>query len=766
MSAAAPIAAVVDHLAWASLAIAAMVAVVWMLCRLRPSLAPSTRSTIWWLVAVAALVRLAPLPSLTLEVPDAWRLAATRPAEADRPSFGERSARVATRLPERITSRVSDRLADVPFVPMAAPSAGTPAASTAPGFDWRAPLAALWALIVAALLVSLALANHRLRRIAAAADPVPDAVAAEVDRLAAALGLRRTPDVRVSDDVDAPQVFGLFRPTVLIPTAVLDALTSRERAMTLCHELAHVRRLDLAFAWAPAVMERLLFFHPGARLAAREYAFAREAACDADVLQHLGETPRDYGRLLLRLGVTRRPAALAAAQSSPSTRLLRRRLAMLNEHEPARRAGRGIWLAGTLLLPLALPLSLIARQDEARAPRPGVPTSSARPGAGVSGGVPGGVAAGIGGGIGAGIGAGGGSGLGDGSGVGGGVGGGVGAGVGAGVGGGVGGSVGAGVGGGVGAGVGGGIGGGVGEQAPPPPPEPPSPPPAERDEQDPPPPPPPPPPAPGRAKMPPPPPPPPPPPASASGHGHYWIDDDMGNTTVAVFDGDSTTVFSGSSRAVDEARRLRGSADGAFLYYRANGKTYTSRDRALVDRVRAEMREQRELGQRQAELGHLQAKLGAEQGLLGAQQAAMAAHDAAAAGAMSAMGAIGHDARVHALESALAALETNNVDKFAELEAARRAVREALDAVRRSTDASRGEAHKRAATLHAEAEALRAKHRAFGDEQAALGQRQSELGRRQAALGRQQRDAAIAARTRIQRLLEEAAAAGRVQPVK
>jgi hypothetical protein len=144
----------------------------------------------------------------------------------------------------------------------------------------------------------------------------------------------------------------------------------------------------------------------------------------------------------------------------------------------------------------------------------------------------------------------------------------------------------------------------------------------------------------------------------------------------------------------------------------------------------------------------------------------MAAHDAAAAGAMSAMGAIGHDARVHALESALAALETNNVDKFAELEAARRAVREALDAVRRSTDASRGEAHKRAATLHAEAEALRAKHRAFGDEQAALGQRQSELGRRQAALGRQQRDAAIAARTRIQRLLEEAAAAGRVQPVK
>ena len=64
--------AIVDRLASASIAIALIVAVAWLACRLRPSLAPSTRSTIWWLVAVAALVRLAPLPVLTLEVPAAW----------------------------------------------------------------------------------------------------------------------------------------------------------------------------------------------------------------------------------------------------------------------------------------------------------------------------------------------------------------------------------------------------------------------------------------------------------------------------------------------------------------------------------------------------------------------------------------------------------------------------------------------------------------------------------------------------------------------
>ncbi len=273
-------------------------------------------------------------------------------------------------------SRVAERL-DIPFVPLTAPPAAA-AAAPGPPFDWRTPLVALWALVACALFVRLAIANWRLRRLADDAEPVPDAIGAEVERLAGALGLRRTPAVRVSDEIETPQVFGLFRPTVLLPEAALTALTPRERAMTLCHELAHVRRLDLAFAWAPAVMERLLFFHPGARLAAREYAFAREAACDADVLQHLGEAPRDYGRLLLRLGVTRRPAALAAAQSSPSTRMLRRRLALLNDHEPSR-PGRGLWLAGALLLPLALPLSLVAGQSDLPPAPPTPPAPAAAP---------------------------------------------------------------------------------------------------------------------------------------------------------------------------------------------------------------------------------------------------------------------------------------------------------------------------------------------------------------------------------------------------
>src|SRR5205085_1613154 len=119
---------------------------------------------------------------------------------------------------------------------------------------------------------------------------------------------------------------------------------------------------------------RLLFFHPAARIVAREYALAREAACDAEVLQHLGAAPRDYGRLLLRLGVARRPSALAAAQASPSAELLRRRLAMLNRYTPPR-TPRGAWMLGVLLVTLSLPLSLVAQRERDDPP----PAPAARP---------------------------------------------------------------------------------------------------------------------------------------------------------------------------------------------------------------------------------------------------------------------------------------------------------------------------------------------------------------------------------------------------
>jgi hypothetical protein len=129
--------------------------------------------------------------------------------------------------------------------------------------------------------------------------------------------------------------------------------------MVLCHELAHVRRRDLWFAWVPAIANRLFFFNPIAHIACREYLLAREAACDAEVMRALGASPHAYGRLLLSLGVG--PVAeLAAAGGSRTFQQLERRLLMLG-HASSPTSRRLALTAAALAACALLPITLTAR---------------------------------------------------------------------------------------------------------------------------------------------------------------------------------------------------------------------------------------------------------------------------------------------------------------------------------------------------------------------------------------------------------------------
>jgi hypothetical protein len=109
----------------------------------------------------------------------------------------------------------------------------------------------------------------------------------------------------------------------------------------------------------------LFFFHPFAWLATREYALAREAACDAAVLDILDTEPDVYGALLLRLGVTESDIAPVAVGASSSFRTLKRRLIML-EHtsEKARAHAARWWIAAAGIGLAIIPLQLVAAQRE------------------------------------------------------------------------------------------------------------------------------------------------------------------------------------------------------------------------------------------------------------------------------------------------------------------------------------------------------------------------------------------------------------------
>ena len=66
-------------------------------------------------------------------------------------------------------------------------------------------------------------------------------------------------------------------------TGSVAAMSADDLDMALTHELIHLQRRDLWWGLLPAVSQHLFFFHPLVHVAAREYALAREEACDGAV---------------------------------------------------------------------------------------------------------------------------------------------------------------------------------------------------------------------------------------------------------------------------------------------------------------------------------------------------------------------------------------------------------------------------------------------------------------------------------------------------
>ncbi len=226
-----------------------------------------------------------------------------------------------------------------------------------------------------AMLLHAAVRLHRLVR---SAWPLSSEDLAPVSALAVSLGLKRVPRVRASRDVSVPQVVGWRNPVVLVPTDATSRFTSDEWRMALAHELMHVRRRDVLLGCVPALAERLYFFHPLVRMAAREYVTAREAACDAAVVQALEVQAGDYGRLLVRIGVGRSRSVFVASSAPSSASCLRRRLDML-QHIPSRTTSRLLTacVAAAAVVALA-PVRIVAGPSQ---DLPALPAAPARPAA-------------------------------------------------------------------------------------------------------------------------------------------------------------------------------------------------------------------------------------------------------------------------------------------------------------------------------------------------------------------------------------------------
>lgn len=325
---------------------------VWLLCRWAPRLPAAARCWLWWLAGAKLLVGLAWLEPLPLP------LLPAAPAAGPAPVSAAGAFRVAFPGQRPPPPPGAFTLTPFPFPPAPHPRPAPPALPTAP-------------LLLLAWLVGLGFRLRRslcelaaARRLRAGARPVLDPVVlVEVARLARRIGLR-PPAVLESPTAPGPLVIGPFRPVVLLPVGLADSLSGGELRLALAHELAHLRRRDLLLGLVPGLALACFFFHPLAWLAFREWATAREAACDAEALRGAGGSATEYGRLLLRLAASSmapqgggRPA-LGLLGATASYHTLKRRLKMLERLSsspspapgPARGARRRLLRAGCFLL--------------------------------------------------------------------------------------------------------------------------------------------------------------------------------------------------------------------------------------------------------------------------------------------------------------------------------------------------------------------------------------------------------------------------------
>jgi beta-lactamase regulating signal transducer with metallopeptidase domain len=352
---------IADRLLIGSLEGAIVIALVWVVCRRVSTIPPAARAGLWWLASLNLVFALLPVPAVTLPILPA-------------PDSSGEMTRDAVGIVDSASARVGRPFTGRHPGGAEAPPYTSSASREFP--DWYEAAVLVWLVVFAAQAGVLLRRFRQICALTGRAEPCSAGDAAGAAAIAHLIGLRRLPEVRTSTEIDAPQMTGVWRPVVLLPAR---DFTSEERRMMLCHELMHIRRRDLALGWVPAVAERLFFFHPLARFAAREYVAARESACDAAVLHALGVLPADYGRLLIRFGVGAPEPALTAGGSPTSRSSLRRRLEMLHDAPTARASRRASWVAAGAVAAL-VPLQLAARAPQSPAPpAPAAPSVAAAP---------------------------------------------------------------------------------------------------------------------------------------------------------------------------------------------------------------------------------------------------------------------------------------------------------------------------------------------------------------------------------------------------
>ncbi|PPB08828.1 M56 family metallopeptidase [Brevibacillus laterosporus] len=178
------------------------------------------------------------------------------------------------------------------------------------------------------------------------------------------LGITKTIPIYETNRLHSPCIYGFTKPRVYLPADIVTIADSRQLTHILLHELTHYKRNDLGFNFLWTLTVMLHWYNPVVWLSMKKIKADREVACDAAVLEVLGEQESSsYGMTLLML------SRLFTRSASPQVNLsnffennkeMKRRITMISKF----RKGTYKLSAAAIILVLGLSAVMLTNASE------------------------------------------------------------------------------------------------------------------------------------------------------------------------------------------------------------------------------------------------------------------------------------------------------------------------------------------------------------------------------------------------------------------
>ncbi|MCU5486685.1 M56 family metallopeptidase [Bacillus cereus] len=196
-------------------------------------------------------------------------------------------------------------------------------------------------------------------------DIMDEQVVTVFNRCKQSMKMKKTVSLRLAGKIASPTVFSFFRPKVLLSKKHLKVLDEQQLQYVFYHELAHIKRKDVAVNWIMYSLILLNWFNPILWYAYFCMREDQELACDAYALTFIDKEEQiAYGHTIITLLEHYSYQVPSLANLSRNKRTLKRRIIMIKKFQ---KKSYRLSLLGVIVIVAIASLSLFnARTTEGK----------------------------------------------------------------------------------------------------------------------------------------------------------------------------------------------------------------------------------------------------------------------------------------------------------------------------------------------------------------------------------------------------------------